>query len=99
MKDLKQQCTILIKNYLRDRHFLKFIADLKTVEAKFKGVENNDDVYKSLWFRFSDDDTMATTINNIVADLTLPPFSRNYKFLIERFEYAVENDSLKAFIS
>lgn len=38
---------------------------------------------------------MATTINDIKNDLSLSPSHGNHKYMVEKFEIAIENNSLE----
>ena len=42
---------------------------------------------KSVWFKFSFDDTLATTIENLYQDL----FTKNEEFTRERMQFAIKN--------
>lgn len=63
------------------------IVELKKCENHYKDINNipNDDPRK-LWFKFGEDDTLATTILNLKNDLSLPKGHGNHKFRIQQFD-------------
>ena len=72
------------------------IAQLRNLECKireeiFLGVKDD----KGLWLRFSKDDTLATTINDIERDLK----TFNRETLLESFKLAVENNYIEIYFS
>jgi hypothetical protein len=46
---------------------------------------------KGLWFRFSESDTLVTTILDIKTDLSLPKNHNNYKFMVLNIGIATKN--------
>jgi hypothetical protein len=100
MKNLIQyvySCEVNFYNYLQSQNLTKLIEGLSRVqilasnELKSKG---------DIWFKFSEDDTLATTIRDIERDLSLPSIHNNHKFLIERIKDAIDlNGSLQVFYS
>lgn len=66
-----------------------FIFELKKLESIIKSKQSNP--YKDIWFRFFDDDCLATTINNIESDLKS---TTNYSFIMKCIQIGVENDSI-----
>jgi len=89
-----------MRNYKKYRSavlnlFADFLAG-KTTERKLKDelyliemeiANYNPLTGKSVWFKFSDDDTLATTIENLYQDL----FSKNEEFTRERMQFAIDN--------
>ena len=61
------------------------IKDLYLIEMEIANY--NPLTKKSVWFKFSDDDTLATTIENLYQDL----FSKNEEFTRERMQFAIDN--------
>jgi len=100
MKNLIQyvySCEVNFYNYLQSGNLKNLIKGLKRVEYLAK---NEGTVSGGLWFKFSSDDTLATTIRDIETDLSLPASHGNYKFLIERIKQAVDlNGTLQVFYS
>jgi hypothetical protein len=100
MKNLIQYrypCEVNFYNYLQTGNLDNLIKGLKRVEqlAKNEGTVSGD-----LWFKFSFDDTLATTIRDIETDLSLPASHGNHKFLIERIKEAVDlNGTLEVYYS
>jgi len=75
--------------------FADFLAG-KTTERKLKDelyliemeiADYNPLTGKSVWFKFSDDDTLATTIENLYQDL----FNKNEEFTRERMQFVIDN--------
>jgi hypothetical protein len=50
---------------------------------------------KNIWFRFAEDDTLATTIKDIYEDTQ----GLNNKYLIEQMTYGVDNNSIQIYYS
>jgi hypothetical protein len=100
MKNLIQfvyPCSVNFNNYLQSGNLENLIKGLKRVEhlAKKEGT-----ISGGLWFRFSSDDALATTIRDIETDLSLPPTHNNRKFLIEKIEHAISlNTELEIYYS
>ena len=68
-----------------------FIKELRRIEKRTK------DGYKTIWFRFFNNDTGATTVHNIERDLnTLKNcYQNNRQYMLDKIEIAVTEDSLK----
>ena len=91
MKNLIQyvySCEVNFYNYLQSGNLENLIKGLRRVETLARN-ENEGTVSGDLWFKFSSDDTLATTIRDIEKDLSFPSHN-NYKFLIERIEGAID---------
>lgn len=92
MKNLIQysfSCTNAMFNYLKDNDLSRFVADLNRIQyhaSETIGGEN-----ASLWFKFGADDTLATTISDIVNNLHLPLSHNNHKLMLEKFSLVVNN--------
>jgi hypothetical protein len=102
MKSLNQyqySCTEAMFTYLKDSDLDKLITKLNNIELHAKNtIENNQD--KNLWFKFGDDDTLATTIESIKVDLSNG--NKNKELLIECFELVIgiePKNGLKVFFS
>ncbi len=97
----RYSCTNAIFNFLKDGDIEKLIADLKRIETHASenvvGKSVSEDA--SLWFKFSDDDTLATDIGNIETDLQLPVSHSNRKLLIEKFEGVINDHEIQVFYS
>ena len=91
------------KNYIEYRYkveelFFKYLkeGDLDLLIKKLYEIETlientfDDFGNKSLWFKFFDNDTAATTIGNIKGDLSLPSNHPNHKLMIENLSFAIE---------
>jgi hypothetical protein len=77
----------------------ELILKLREIEEHHQ-IENNDfNSDKGFWFNFFEGDTTATTINDIATMLALPKSHPNYQFLIENFEIAIADGSLKVYYS
>jgi hypothetical protein len=73
----------------------ELIEELRYIEIEeMSMIENVTD--ESLWFKFSTDDSLATTINDLAKDLT---DIKNASLRIEQIEYALLNKSLRVFFS
>lgn len=72
---------------------LNEINDLHKIEI------NDEDSDKQIWFRFFWGDSVADTIDNIYTDLSLPKDHSNHKFLLNKINDAIENDSLEIYYS
>lgn len=81
----RYSCEDAMFNYLKDGDLERLLAKLNWVEqlAMDSGLGT---APKSLWFKFGHQDTLATTIQDIKRDLTLPASHDNRKLIIEQFE-------------
>jgi len=70
--------------FLKDGNQEKLIKTLTELENYVRAYNSIPDA--KLSFKFGEDDTLITTINDINTDLSLPKKSKNREFLIERFE-------------
>ncbi len=89
----------LLFKFLKDEDLDFLIKKLYEIETL---IENtfDDSGNKVLWFKFFDSDTLATTIGNINADLSLPSNHPNHKLIIEMFELAIElNGDIRIYFS
>lgn len=94
--ELRFSCENAFFNYLKDRDLEKLEQTLLNIE-NFARKKYNGSSDEGIWFKFSKDDTMATTIKDIIKDLYLPPTHNNYKFMVENLEKAVsglQHDSI-----
>lgn len=93
MKNLIQyrySCEEAMFEYLKNRNVQNLIERLKHIEELHrKKIECTDDK-KGMWFRFGNDDTLATTINDIERDLNLPSNSDNHELLIDRMKMVID---------
>lgn len=74
--------------YLKNNDTNELVKELRKAE-KYCFSEYGKD--KTLWFKFGQDDTLATTISDIANDLNLPSKHSNKRFLIERFEMVTKD--------
>lgn len=99
-KNINLQCTRAISVFLNHKNDNKargnMILTFLAHEAKLKKGAEKD---KSMWFKFFPGDTTVTTIEDIKKDLNLPSSHNNYKYIIEKMEIAVENNSLEIYFS
>lgn len=78
ISELTYGVTCVIFNYLKDRDMGKLITSLKGYEETYgKG---------GLWFKFGDDDTLSTTIDDIEKMLQLPKQHNNHIWLVDCFK-------------
>ena len=75
----------LFADFLAGKTTERKIKDLYLIEMEIANY--NPLTKKSVWFKFSDDDTLATTIENLYQDL----FSKNEEFTRERMQFAIDN--------
>lgn len=66
----------------------------KDIEDQMK--PKNDE---SLWWKFSEDDTFAWDIDNMINDLSLPRSHSNNKYVMELINDTIENKSLRVYFS
>jgi hypothetical protein len=75
--------SVLFNDYFNEHVTLEqFIHQLKQVEAQLRQSDSKG----SLWFQFSQDDSLATTIADLQKDLS---DVRNREFTLERMKEAV----------
>ncbi|WP_299821497.1 hypothetical protein [uncultured Pontibacter sp.] len=80
-----------------DLHTL--IQRLQEIELQVLSEEDEDEESgKSLWFRFFDGDTLATTINEIEKDLA-DPAHPNSQILLRGIAYGLQSDELEVHYS
>lgn len=83
--------SILFQSYLAgDLELDLLITELRKIEDYHRGLTNTS---KDLWFQFSQDDTLITTIEDLKKDLSSPS---NRKFTLERIKESIslENELL-----
>jgi len=93
MKNLIQYrytCENAIFNYLKDNNLNTLISEIIRCENHYKEENNIVDENINIWFRFSSDDTLATTTKDIISDLNLPVSHPNHKLLIEKFSDVIK---------
>ena len=66
----------------------KLETELKVLEQYHKDLTRTKN--KEIWFKFSKDDTGATTINELINDLTVGNKNRNYR--LEQLEESISLD-------
>ena len=77
----------------------ELIDGLKELEIAAKKSEGASED-QGLWFKFSADDTLATTISDIERTLSLPSNNKNKQFLIEQIKNAISlNGELSVYMS
>ncbi len=75
----------LFQSFLAEKINKKeFVSELYKIEMELGGNEIDND----LWFRFSDDDTLITTVCNLDIDLE---GSKNEKYVREQMQIAINN--------
>lgn len=81
---ITEQCVNAFKKYSQSRDVKDLAFRLNEAnrycQKEFGGNK------KSIWFKFGNDDTMATTVNDIVGGLSLPPYHNNYRFIISKIK-------------
>lgn len=85
MKKLTQytySATNAMFNYMRDEDLDALIKDLRRIEDHAKKNLNPKSESQEMWFKFGEDDTLATSISEIKKDLSS---LNNRRFTIERF--------------
>lgn len=81
--------SILFSNYLQGQLELpELIKRLRLIEKMHKHIVNDVDSNSGLWFKFSEDDTIVCTIDDLERDLT----NSNRNFLLERIGEALNLD-------
>ena len=89
----------LFFDYLKNGDLESLIKNLYEIETL---IENTFDDFgnMSLWFKFFDNDSAATTIGNINGDLSLPSNHPNHKYMKECMELALElNGEMQIYFS
>ena len=71
----------------------EFIQKLRSVETMHKRAINSRATEDAMWFKFSEDDTLATTIDELQRDLS----NSNRDLILERIREALTADN-KLFI-
>lgn len=81
--------SILFNEYIQGQLELEeFIQKLRDMEAKHREILNDNSSENGLWFKFSDDDTLATSIDDLEKDLA----NSNREFTLERMKEAINTD-------
>lgn len=91
-RNYKKYRTFVIQNFEK---FLNNKIDLDTLHSNLHDIQdelgfNTQRGLKSLWFKFSKDDTLATIINQIYSDIFHGTKDRK-DCMIERMRYAINN--------
>ncbi|MFW5721107.1 MAG: hypothetical protein ACOCWW_01830 [Bacteroidota bacterium] len=81
--EVTYKCANAIHRYLKNGNMNDLISDLKKAENFLHEKYGGND--KCMWFKFGIDDTLATTISDIVNDLKMPSNAKNRMFMLERF--------------
>ena len=93
MKNLNQynhRVSILFNEYLQNLLSLDdFIQKLRALEDLYKQNLKDDTQENSIWFKFSEDDTLVTTIDDLERDLS----NSNRNFTLERMREAINLDN------
>ncbi|MCC8360280.1 hypothetical protein [Salinimicrobium sediminilitoris] len=66
----------------------EFIQKLREMETKHKQILKDNSSESGFWFKFSDDDTLATSIDDLERDLT----NSNREFTLERMKEVINTD-------
>lgn len=102
MKNLieyRYSCEVNFYNYLQTRDLNKLIEGLSRVEYLMKSAGHGTES-GSICFKFSDDDTLITTKDDLIKDLSLPASHSNHKLLIEKITDACDlNGEMKVYFS
>lgn len=86
LNQYNHRVSILFNDYLQGVIDLeKFIQKLRTVEDMHKHTIDGNTQKNSMWFKFSDDDTLGTTIDDLKRDLS----DTNRDFTLERMREAI----------
>lgn len=81
--------SILFNEYLRGQLELEELIDrLRAIEALHKQGYNDNKSESTLWFKFSKDDTLVTTIDDLEKDLS----NKNREYTLERIREALNVD-------
>ncbi|MFW6247368.1 MAG: hypothetical protein ACOC22_04335 [bacterium] len=81
--EVAYKCSNAMFIYLKNGNVSELINELKEAENYLHEKHGGED--KCMWFKFGIDDTLATTISDIVNDLKMPSNARNRMFMLERF--------------
>lgn len=89
MKDLNffnHKVSILFNDYLQNEVGLdQFIHKLRMIEAWYKQTIEDEKSDKSMWFKFAEDDSVVTTIDDLERDLS----NANREFTLERMRESI----------
>ena len=103
MKDLIQYkfaCTNAINEFLQGRYRRsQLISKLKEIENHYRSEIDDFNSDKGFWFRFFENDNLATTIHDIKKSLEQPVTHPIYWDIIENFNIAVDDASLQIYFS
>lgn len=86
-------CSTAMFNYLKNGNENLLISELKRAEQFMTDTYGGKN--KCLWFKFGLDDTLATTITDIIIALKSPVNSRNRKLLIDGFQLVTKDLEIK----
>ncbi len=67
----------------------EFIQKLRALEDSYRQTLKSETSESSIWFKFSDDDTLGTTIDDLEKDLS----NANRNFTLERMREAINLDN------
>ena len=85
----RHRISILFNDYLQGHLDLEeLIQKLRTIESLHKQNQKNIKSESILWFKFSKDDSLTTTINDLQKDLS----NNNREFTLERIREALNVD-------
>ena len=97
--EFRYSCEVNFYNYIQTRNLDKLIEGLNRIELLIKNAGHST-VSGSLWFRFSDDDNLVTTKDDLIKDLSLPASHSNHIFMVERIKDACDlNGEMKIYFS
>ena len=103
MKDLIQYkfaCTNAMNDYLQGRYRRsQLISKLKEIENHYRNEINDFNSDKGFWFRFYENDSLATTVHEIKRSLEQPESHPINRDMIDNFNIAVDNGSLQVYFS
>ena len=78
----------LFHEFLQNDNKEKLETELKVLEQYHKDLTRTKN--KEIWFKFSKDDTGATTISELISDLKIGSKNRNYR--LEQMEESISLD-------
>ncbi|UJH90941.1 hypothetical protein LZ575_19975 [Antarcticibacterium sp. 1MA-6-2] len=79
----------MFNDYLQGQlELTEFIERLRTIEDMHKQAVNDTDSDSGLWFKFSEDDTIVSTINDLERDLA----DSNRNYTLKRMREALNLD-------
>ena len=78
----------LFHEFLQNDNKDKLETELKVLEQYHKDLTRTKN--KEIWFKFSKDDTGATTISELISDLKIGSKNRNYR--LEQMEESISLD-------